>query len=68
MTSRILYAFAVAALLAGIAASILMEPRACGMDDILSSCGSGARYGSAIGGIFFAALLGYVGRALKSKN
>ncbi len=68
MVASVLYSLAVLALLAGVAYSLLSDPRPCGMDDVLTSCGSGARYGPAFGGIVSALILAYVGRALSHSD
>lgn len=68
MIKRLLYAVAAAVLLVGIAYALLMTPRPCGMDDISTGCGSGARTSTAIGALFVALLLLYVGRAIGDRR
>lgn len=64
MTRKILYGLAALAVISGIAYALAMDPRPCGMDDVSSFCGSGARRGAVVGGGLVALLLGYVGTAL----
>lgn len=63
--SRLLYTLAVTAFLGGIGYAIFGDPRRCGIDDIGTSCGSGAKYSAALGGITLALILSYVARALR---
>ncbi len=67
MLSRVLYVAAAVALGASILYALLVQPRPCGMDDVLSSCGSGVRTGALVGGLLIALLLAYVARAVSSK-
>lgn len=64
MARKILYGLASVALISGIAYALAMDPRPCGMDDVSSFCGSGARRSALVTGLLIALLLGYVGRAL----
>ena len=64
MVAWMLYLAAVVVLAAGIFRAVFADSRPCGMDDILSSCGSGARYGTLIGAIVTSLILSYIGRAL----
>ncbi len=64
MVKRAFYVLATAALIAGLAYATFMTPRPCGMDDILSSCGSGARWGTVLSAVTVSLILFYVGRAL----
>lgn len=68
MTKKVLYAVAVLALISGIAYAVVMDPRPCGMDDVSSLCGSGARRGAVVTGLLVALLLGYVGRMFDNRR
>ncbi|MDQ4144891.1 MAG: hypothetical protein M3198_14360 [Actinomycetota bacterium] len=68
MIARLLYASSAAIFIAGIVYGVARKPRPCRMDDVLTACGSGARYGALIGAAFIALLLLYVGRALRSNE
>lgn len=61
---KVLYALAVFALAGAVAYGLAIDPRPCGMDDISSACGPGARRGVFIAGAVLALLLAYVGRSL----
>lgn len=68
MIKRTLYWVGAVVLIGGIAYAVLMTPRPCGMDDISSSCGSGARTTVAMGAIVLSLLLFYVGRAIGNRQ
>lgn len=65
VVSRALYVLAAAIVLAAIIYAATVDPRPCGMDDVATTCGSGARWGPLVGAIFVALILLYVGRAIK---
>lgn len=68
MTKKVFYAVAVLALISGIAYGLVMDPRPCGMDDVSSLCGSGARRGAVVTGVLVALLLGYIGRTFDTRR
>ena len=68
MVKRIFYAVATVVLVVGTTYALVMTPRPCGMDDISTACGAGARTSTVIGAVFVALLLLYVGRALGERK
>lgn len=68
MTKRVIYGVATIVLLIGLTYALVMDPRPCGMDDISTSCGSGARTSMAMGAVVLSLLLFYVGRATSNRR
>lgn len=68
VTKQVIYGVATTVLLVGLIYALVMDPRPCGMDDISTSCGSGARTSMAMGAVVLSLLLFYVGRAIGNRQ
>lgn len=67
VVQRVLYATATVLFVAGIAYAVLIDIRPCGMDDVSTACGSGARIGIVLGATLVSALLFYIGKAIGNR-
>lgn len=66
MVTRILYATAAAVLVASVVFVIVRGEVQCGMDDF--TCWEQRGWSPILGGAFFAALLLYIGRAIRGRG